>query len=110
MTANASIPEKRNLDFGLCLRIENGGTSVTLVKSEPPSGEESADRFLCRAYLKLHGLLSPADQKSLVEEERAWLTKRDAIKSEHRKEAFTVSRTEELQARTQNILRAKEKQ
>jgi hypothetical protein len=109
ITANASIPEQRNFDFGLYFRITNGGTSVTLGQSKPLSGEESSDRFLYRAYLKLYGLLSPADQKSLVEEERGWLTKREAIKSDDQKEAFTVARTEELQARLQNILMAKER-
>jgi hypothetical protein len=111
VSANASIPKQENPSFnlGLYFQIENGGTSVTLVKFEPSSGEESADRSLNRTYLKLHGLLSSADQKSLVEEERAWLIKRDAIKSEPQKEASIVARTQELQTRIENILEAREK-
>jgi hypothetical protein len=111
VSANASIPKKENPDFnfGLYFQIENGGTSVTLLKFEPSSGEESADRSLNRTYRKLHGLLSAADQKSLVEEERAWLIKRDAIKSEQQKEAFIVARRQELQTRIENIAEAREK-
>lgn len=53
--------------------------------------------------------LSAADQKSLVEGERAWLIKRDAIQSEQQKKAFIVARTQELQTRIENILKAREK-
>jgi hypothetical protein len=53
--------------------------------------------------------LSAADQKSLVEEERAWLIKRDAIKSDPQKEALIAARTQELQTRVENILEAREK-
>jgi len=111
VTANASIPKQEtpNFDFGLYFQIEHGGTSVSLVKFEPSSGEESADRSLNRTYRKLHGLLSAADQKSLVEKERAWLIKRDAIKFEQQKEAFIVARTQELRARFENIVEAREK-
>ena len=111
VSANASIPKQENPDFnfGLYFQIENGGTSVTLLKFEPSSGGESADRSLNRTYRKLHGLLSAAAQKSLVEEERAWLIKRDAIKSEQQKEAFIATRTQELQSRIQNIVEAREK-
>jgi hypothetical protein len=53
--------------------------------------------------------LSAADQKSLGEEERAWLIKRDAIKSEQQKKAFIVARTQELKTRFENVLEAREK-
>jgi hypothetical protein len=111
VTANASIPkqESPSFDLGLYFQIEHGGTSVSLVKFEPSSGEESADRSLNRLYRKLHGLLSAADQKSLLEEERAWLIKRDAIKSEQQKEAFILARTQELRGRFENIVEAREK-
>jgi hypothetical protein len=111
VSAHASIPKQENPDFnlGLYFQIENGGTSVILLKFEPSSGEESADRSLNRTYRKLHGLLSAADQKSLVEEERAWLIKRDAIKSDPQKEALIAARTQELQTRVENILEAREK-
>ena len=110
VTANASIPkqENPNFDFGLYFQIQNGGTNVRLVKSEPSSGEESADRLLNRTYRKLQGLLSAVDQKSLAEEERAWLIKRDAINSESEKKAFIVARAAELQTRLQNILETRE--
>jgi hypothetical protein len=52
--------------------------------------------------------LSAVDQKSLAEEERAWLIKRDAIKSESEKKAFIVARAAELQTRLQNILETRE--
>ncbi len=111
VSADAFIIKQEDPDFnfGLYFQIENGGTSVTLLKFEPSSFEESADRSLNRTYRKLHGLLSAPDQKSLVEEERAWLIKRDAIKSEQQKEAFIVARTQELQTRIENIIEAREK-
>jgi hypothetical protein len=111
VSANASIPKQENPDFnlGIYFQIKNGGTNVTLLKIESSSGEESADRSLNRTYRKLHGLLSAADQKLLAEEERAWLIKRDAIKSEQQKEAFIVARTQELQTRIENIVEAREK-
>jgi hypothetical protein len=110
LSANASIPkqENPNVNLGLYFQIQNGGTSVILQKFEPSSGEESADRSLNRAYWKLHGLLSAADQKSLVEEERAWFIKRDAIKSEQQKEAFIAARTQELQTRIESNVEARE--
>jgi hypothetical protein len=111
VSANASIPKEENPDFnlGLYFQIENEGTSMTLLRSEPSPGEESADRSLNRTYRKLHGLLSDSDQKLLVEEERAWLTKRDAIKSKQQKEALIVARTQELQTRMEKIVAAREK-
>jgi|SRR5271165_4384941 len=111
VTANASIPkqENPNFDFGLYFGTKNGGKTVNLVKFEPSSGEESVDRFLNRTYRELHGLLSAADQESLVEEERAWLIKRDATTSEQQREAFISARTQELQNRVENIIEEKEK-
>jgi hypothetical protein len=111
LLANASIPKKENPAFnsGLYFQIKDGGTSVTLLKFEPSSGEESADRSLNRTYRQLHGLLSAADQKLLVKEERDWLLKRDAVKSEQQKKAFIVARTQELQTRVENVKDAREK-
>jgi hypothetical protein len=112
VSANATIPKQEYPDFtfDLYFQIENGWTSVTLVKFGPSSDEESADRSLNRTYRKLHGLLSADDQKSLIEEERAWLIERDAIESEQKKEAFIEARTQELQTRAENIVEAREKQ
>jgi len=110
--ANALVPKQDHPDFnfGLVFRIEDKGTRVSLVMSEPSSGRESADRSLNRAYRTLRSLLSPDDQKSLVEEERAWLTRRDAIKSMQQKDSFIEGRTQELQARVNKAIEAKEKQ
>ncbi|MBV9643614.1 MAG: hypothetical protein JO334_08585 [Verrucomicrobia bacterium] len=112
VSANASIPKQENPDFslGLYFQIGNGGTNVTLVKYEPSSYEESADRSLNRTYRELHGLLSADDQKSLVEEERAWLVRRDAINHQQQKEAFIQARTQELQTRVESAIAAREKQ
>jgi hypothetical protein len=110
VSAYAEIPKQESPDFNLDLyfQIENGGTSVTLANSGPSSGQEPADRALNRIYRKLHGLLSADDQKSLVEEERAWLIKRDAIKTGPQKEAFIEARTQDLQSRVEKIIEAKE--
>lgn len=110
--ANAAIPKQDNPDFnlGLYFQVENAGKNVTLVNFEPSSGEESADRALNRTYRKLRGLLSADDQKSLVEEERAWLLQRDAIKSRPQKVALVEARTVELQTRIEKIVEAREKQ
>jgi uncharacterized protein YecT (DUF1311 family) len=59
---------------------------------------------LNREYRKLHGLLSADEQKALVEEERAWLVKRDAIKSEKEKQTFVNDRGNELQLRVATIV------
>jgi uncharacterized protein YecT (DUF1311 family) len=54
-------------------------------------------------YRKLHGLLSGDDQKALIEEQRAWLTKRDAIKSAAEREKFVAARSSELENRAGEI-------
>jgi len=53
--------------------------------------------------------LSSNEQNALVEEERAWLVKRDAIKSQEEKQAFVQARIDELKARVGNIVEEKEK-
>jgi hypothetical protein len=112
VAVNASIPKKENPDFnlGLYFQIENGGTSVNLIKSEPGSFEESPDRSLNRNYRKLRALLSADEQKSLVEEERAWLARRDAIKSERDKKAFVEARAQALQTLLVKAVEAREQQ
>jgi hypothetical protein len=110
--ANASVPKQDHPDFnfGLVFQIKDNGARVSLVMSEPSSGRESADRSLNRAYRTLRSLLSPDEQRSLVKGERAWLTRRDAIKSKQQKDSFTDARTQELQARVNKAVEAKEKQ
>ena len=110
--ANAEIPKQDDPEFTyeLYFQTENNGTNVALVKAEPTSEEESADRSLNRIYRTLHGLLSSDDQNALVEEERAWLLKRDAIKSQEEKQAFVQARIDELKVRVGNIVEEKEKQ
>ena len=109
--ADAEIPKQGDPDFtyDLYFQTEGNGTSVTLVKAEPTSEEESADRSLNRVYRSLHGLLSLNDQKALVEEERALLVKRDAIKSQKEKQAFVRARIDELKARVDSIVEEREK-
>lgn len=109
--ADAEIPKQGDPDFtyDLYFQTEDNGTNVTMVKAEPNTGEESADRSLNRIYRSLHGLLSLNDQKALVEEERAWLVKRDAIKTEKEKEAFVRARIDELKARVDSIVEEREK-
>src|SRR5271165_3976248 len=63
-----------------------------------------------RIYRTLHGLLSSDEKNALVEEERAWLLKRDAIKSQEEKQAFVQTRIDELKVRVGNIVEEKEKQ
>jgi hypothetical protein len=113
ISAGAEVPKHDDPDYEYTLyfQTENGGTKVKLVKAGPPSfGLESSDRSLNRTYRTLHGLLSSSEQKALVEEERAWLVKRDAIRSETERKAFIDARTEELEDRTSKIIEEKEKQ
>lgn len=60
-----------------------------------------------RAYRKLRGLLAPAEQKELADEEHAWLVKRDAIKSQTEKDDFLQARWQELQRRAYKIISEK---
>jgi len=109
--ADAEIPKQGDPDFTYDLYFQTGGddTNVTLVRAEPTAEEESADRSLNRIYRSLHGLLSVDGQKALVEEERAWLVKRDAIKSQKEKEAFVRARIDELKTRVESIVEEREK-
>jgi hypothetical protein len=81
---------------------------LALAKAVPAtSQEETPDRALNRVYRTLHGLLSPDQQKALVEEERAWLVKRDAIKSGTKRDEFINERSKELQERLDKIIQEK---
>jgi hypothetical protein len=108
--ADAEIPKQGDPEFtyDLYFQTEDHGTNVAMVKAEPSSEEESADRSLNRIYRSLHGLLSFDDQKALIAEERAWLVKRDAIKSEKEKQAFVRARIDELKARVEKIVAERE--
>jgi hypothetical protein len=110
VSGNASIPKKEspNFNLGLFFKVANDGIGVILAKFETSSHQESADRSLNRVYRKLQGLLSSDDRKILIEEERTWLTKRDAIRSEQHKAAFIEARRQELQTRLASILEARE--
>lgn len=92
-------------DYDFFFQFNKAGESLSLAKTVPAnSSTESSDRALNRGYRKLHGLLSGDDQKALVEEQRAWLTKRDAIKSAAKKEAFVSARSSELANRATEIV------
>ena len=92
-------------DYDFFFQFDNSGKSLTLEKAIPAkSSSESSDRELNRAYRKLHGLLSADDQKTLVEDQRAWLTKRDATKSAAKKDAFANTRSTELENRAREII------
>ena len=92
-------------DYDFSFQFDKGGKSLTLEKAVPAkSSRDSADRELNRAYRKLHGLLSPDEQKTLVEDQRAWLTKRDAIKSADKKNEFVNTRSTELENRATEII------
>ena len=94
---------KREYDF--YFQFAKAGQTLKLAKAVPTDTEsESSDRYLNREYRKLRGLLSADEQKALVEEERAWLVKRDAIKSAKEKEAFMTERGNELQERAYKIV------
>ena len=62
------------------------------------------DTTLNRDYRKLYDLLPTDQQKALVAEERAWLLKRDAIKSVEKKDEFVSARGGELEERAQKII------
>ena len=95
-------------DYDFTFQFDKSGKSLVLEKTTPPkSTGESPDRQLNRAYRKLHGLLSPDDQKTLVEDQRAWLTKRDAIKSGTKKDEFINARATELENRATQIINQK---
>ena len=97
---------KREYDF--YFEFAKAGQTLKLAKAVPTGADsESSDRYLNRAYRKLRGLLSADEQKVLVEEERAWLVKRDAIKSAKQKEAFMTERGNELQGRADKIVEQK---
>jgi hypothetical protein len=92
-------------DYDFFFQFDKGGKSLTLEKAVPAkSSTETPDRELNRAYRKLHGLLSPEEQKTLVEDQRAWLTKRDAIKSADKKSEFVNTRATELENRATEII------
>ena len=94
---------KREYDF--YFQFAKAGQTLKLVKAVSTDTEsESSDRYLNREYRKLRGLLSADEQKALVEDERAWLVKRDAIKSAKEKEAFTTDRGNEIQERANKIV------
>ena len=91
-------------DYDFVFQLNKAGHSLTLAKAiRTKSANEDSDRRLNRSYRKLHGLLSGDDQKALIEEQRAWLTKRDAIKSAAEKEKFVAARTSELENRADEI-------
>jgi hypothetical protein len=95
-------------DYEFSFQFDKGGKSLALEKALPAkSSTESADRELNRVYRKLHGLLSADDQKTLVEDQRAWLTKRDAIGSLAKKNAFINARSTELENRAAAIIAEK---
>jgi Lysozyme inhibitor LprI len=94
---------EREYDF--YFEFAKAGQTLRLAKAVPTDTDgESSDRYLNREYRKLRGLLSADEQKALVEEERAWLRKRDATKSAKQKEAFTTDRGNELQLRADKIV------
>ena len=94
---------EREYDF--YFEFGKAGQTLKLAKAVPTDTEgESSDRYLNRTYRKLRGLLSADEQQALVEEERAWLLKRDATKSAKQKEAFTTDRGNELQLRVAEIV------
>jgi hypothetical protein len=95
-------------DYDFFFQFDKNGESLRLAKAVPATSSiEGSDRELNRAYQKLHGLLSDDDQKALVEEQRAWLTKRDAIKSAAKKDEFVRARSSELENRASQIVEHK---
>jgi hypothetical protein len=97
---------KREYDF--YFEFAKAGETLKLAKAVLTDTEsESANRYLNRSYRKLHGLLSDDEQKALVDEERAWLVKRDEIKSPKQKQEFITQRGNELQSRAYDIVQQK---
>ena len=74
---------------------------LSTIKSETlgDDSQESADRKLNRAYRSLIGLLTSDERKALVEEERAWISQRDAAKSTQAKNDLVAARIEALSDR-----------
>jgi hypothetical protein len=94
---------ERPYDF--YFEFAKAGQTLKLAKAVATDTEgESSDRYLNREYRKLRGLLSADELKALVEEQRAWLVKRDAIKSEKEKQTFVTDRGNELQLRAETIV------
>jgi hypothetical protein len=92
-------------EYNFYFEFATAGQTLKLAKAVPTDTEgEPSDRYLNRTYRKLRGLLSADEQKALIEEERAWLLKRDATKSAKQKEAFTTDRGNELQLRADKIV------
>jgi hypothetical protein len=97
--------------YDLLLPGEHTGLILSRVVTHPISRsewKESSDRFLNRAYGKPHGLLAPAEQKELADEERAWIVKRDAIKTVTEKNEFIRDATSCSAAPTKSLTRKRE--
>lgn len=112
IAAEAGVPRQEDpyYRYGLYFQIGNGGRRVKLAKAEQSTSafDESLDRSLNRTYRMLCGLLSSNDQKALADEERTWLAKRDAIKSDAERRALVDARIRELEARANTIIGEKE--
>ena len=99
------VGDAANREYDFYFDFAKAGETLKLTKAVPRETDtESSDRTLNRAYRKLHGLLSMDEQKALVEEERAWLVKRDAIRSAKQKEEFITGRCNELDDRANKII------
>jgi len=76
-------------------------SKLSAIKSEKldENAQESDDRQLNRAYRSLIGLLTPDERKALVDEERAWIGQRDAVKDEQAQANLVEARIKTLNDR-----------
>ncbi len=94
--------DENTVAFALTVQFTPAG-KLSTIKSENlgDGSEESDDRKLNRAYRSLIGLLTSDERKALVEEERAWISQRDAAKSMPAKNDLVAARIEALSDRYQ---------
>jgi hypothetical protein len=92
--------DENTVAFALTVQFTPAG-KLSTIKSETlgDDSQESADRKLNRAYRSLIGLLTSDERKALVEEERAWISQRDAAKSTQAKNDLVAARIEALSDR-----------
>jgi uncharacterized protein YecT (DUF1311 family) len=86
-------------EHALWFRVDPHTNRFTLIKCGGADANKDADADLNVAYRQLIGLLTPEKRQTLIEEQRAWLKRRDETPSKAEKDKMTQERTSELDNR-----------
>jgi hypothetical protein len=86
-------------EHSLWFRVDSHANRFTLIKSGGADANQDAEADLNVTYQKLMGLLTPEERQALIEEQRAWLKRRDESRTEPEKDKMTQERTSELDTR-----------